>query len=126
MKKIVFVVLGLIFVGITYSAFFTPDSHDDVANDQISIIKEVLLSIDQFEETENSANTVTQINQLTKQFKETVVRKDKLAIGSTDAELMSEIQMLSGELLNKSLALEVSEKTNASEVSTAFEAFISQ
>ncbi len=126
MKKIVFALIGLILGVLIYSLFFGPDTHDDVAKDQISLINKVLVSLDQFEEIGDSAIAVSQIDNLTIRFKATNERKRSLALGSPSAELMSEIERLSAELLNKSLSLELSEKNDAADVSAAFEAFIGQ
>lgn len=98
---------------------FAPDTPDDIAKDQIGIIKKVITSLDQYPNETTAADTIDALHTYSKEYTKTRNRQQKLNNETINTELSDELNRLSGELFNKSVDLEMSDKLDAADVLNA-------
>ena len=105
-----------------------PDSHQLITEAQIEIMQEALLALETFNDDGDASTAVGSLNALTSEYAELLSRREKLGDGADkiSSELESEIERLSGELINESFEVEISAKPKADEVAAAFEKFSNQ
>ncbi len=105
-----------------------PDSHQLITEAQIEIMQEALLALETFNDDGDASTAVGRLDTLTSQYSDLLSRRKKLGDGAdqVSADLKFEIERLSGELVNESLEIEISEKPKADEVAATFEKFSNQ
>lgn len=107
---------------------FRPDSPDQIAEDQIELMQDALLSLENFNSNGDAQTTIDKLETLATRYTDLLARRKKLSkkANEVDGKLISEIEKLGGELVNESLEVEISGKSEAAEVAAAFEKFSNQ
>ena len=105
-----------------------PDSPDQIAEDQIELMQEAILTLENFNDSGDAKSSIDKLGELTARYNDLLKRRKKLGVEANQANenLTTEIKKLSGELLNESLQVEISDKDEAAEVTAAYEKFSSQ